>query len=70
MTETFIPKSSNLAEVTYDSSAQTMTVTFKTGQAWRYRGVPLQTFMGIQHAPSAGSYFWRNIRSVYPGDEV
>jgi KTSC domain len=70
MTETFIPKSSNLAEVTYDSGTQEMTVSFKTGQAWKYRGVPQATFLGIQNASSAGSYFWKNIRSTYPGDEV
>jgi hypothetical protein len=70
MKETFIPRSSNLSEVSYDSETQEMKVTFTTGQAWSYRGVPQQTFMGIQHAPSAGSYFYKNVRSVYPGEEV
>lgn len=68
--EKFIPRSSNLDEVAYDSETQTMIVTFKTGQSWEYSGVPLQAFMGIQNAQSAGSYFFRNIRSVYSGVEV
>ena len=71
MKETFIPrKSGNLDEVVYDSDEQSMTVTFRDGRAWSYRGVPQATFLGIQNAPSAGSYFIKNVRSVYPGEEV
>ena len=70
MIETFIPRSSNLAEVTYDSEKQVMTVSFQGGATWEYQGVPLQAWMGIQNAPSAGSYFYKNVRSVYPGTQV
>lgn len=70
MIETFIPSSSNLDEVTYDSTTQELTVSFKTGQAWKYDGVPQATFLGIQNAPSAGSYFFKNVRSVFNGSPV
>lgn len=70
MKETFLPSSSNLDQVEYDSETQEMVITFKTGQAYSYSGVPMQAWMGIQHAPSAGSYFYRNIRGVYSDTPV
>lgn len=70
MRETFIPRSSNLVEVEYDSDTQTMDITFQDGRAWRYTTVPLGVFQGIQNAPSAGSYFWRQIRSRFPEEEI
>lgn len=70
MIETFIPRSSNLDRVDYDSDTQEMTVTFKDGRAWKYDTVPQASFLGIQNAPSAGSYFSSNIKSRYNGEEV
>lgn len=70
MKETFIPRSSNLVEVQYDSTTQDMDITFQDGRAWRYSSVPYSVFQGIQNAPSAGSYFWRQIRSRYPEEEI
>ncbi len=70
MIETFIPKSSNISEITYDSDEQKLSVTFVSGSTWEYEGVPQATFLGLQNAQSAGSYFYRNVRSVYSGTEV
>lgn len=70
MKETFIPRSTNLVEVQYDSEAQEMDITFQDGRAWRYTGVPLTVFQGIQNASSPGSYFYRQIRSRYPEEEI
>lgn len=70
MRETFLPKSSNIDQIDYDSDEQKMVIQFKSGQAWEYSGVPQSVFMGIQNAPSAGSYFFRNIRGVYSDQEV
>lgn len=70
MTETFNPKSSNLAEVSYDSESQTMTITFQDGRSYEYYQVPVTVFQGIQHAPSAGSYFYRQVRGRYAEAEV
>ena len=68
MGETFIPRSTNIAEVVYD--AGTLTVTFKDGGQWSYSGVPQEVYAAFQRSPSAGSFFFRNIRSRYPGQEV
>ena len=70
MVEHFLPSSSHLDAVDYDSDTLQMTVTFKDGRSWRYDGVPVTMFQGIQHAPSAGSYFARNIKGRYPEQEV
>lgn len=70
MKETFLPRSSNIDQVEYDSDAQTMTIQFKSGQSWEYTGVPHNVFLGIQNAPSAGSYFYRSIRNQYSSVEV
>jgi hypothetical protein len=68
--ETFIPSSSNLSEVSYNSETQEMVITFKTGNQYSYRNVPQSVYMSLQRAPSPGSYFYKNIRSSYAGTEV
>lgn len=70
MKEVFIPRSSNLAEIQYDSDANTLTISFKDGRAWEYANVPQSVYMGLQNAQSAGSYFWKNVRGVYNETEV
>jgi lysyl-tRNA synthetase, class II len=70
MKETFIPKSTNLSEVTYDSDAQEMEITFQDGASYLYHNVPVGVFIGIQHAPSPGKYFYQNIRNYYAYEEV
>lgn len=68
--ETFVPSSTNIDRVDYDEPTKEMTVTFKQGQSYLYRGVPRETFFGIQHAPSAGGYFYKWVRDKYPYEEV
>jgi hypothetical protein len=70
MMETFIPSSSHLDRVDFDSDTQELTVTFKDGRAYLYRSVPVGVFQAIQNARSAGSYFDRNVKSRYSGEEV
>ncbi len=70
MKETFLPKSSNISQVEYDSDEQTLDVTFQDARTYRYRNVPQTVFLGLQNAQSAGSYFYRQIRSSYPATEV
>jgi hypothetical protein len=70
MVETFIPRSTNLDQVVYDPDLKLMTITFKSGDAWEYSNVPPEVYRGIQHAPSAGSYFFRNIRGRYSESQV
>lgn len=70
MAETFIPRSENIAQVEYDGETRVMTVTFKDGNAWEYRGVDPQVYAAFQRAPSAGSYFYRHIRGRFPEQQV
>ncbi len=72
MKETFLPRSSeNIAQVDYDSDEQKMTITFKSdGRAYEYSSVPQALFLGIQNAPSAGSYFFRQIRGRFADTEI
>jgi len=70
MVETFIPSSSNLDEVTYDSEKKILTVTFKTGNSYIYSGVPNEVYLALQHARSPGSYFYANVRNRYNYSEA
>lgn len=69
MIETYVPNSSNLDRVDYDSETREMTVTFKDYSTYVYSGVPVEKFLGLQNARSAGEYFYRQIRDVYPYEE-
>lgn len=68
--ETFVPSSSNIDRAEYEPQTRELTVTFKTGSTYRYRGVPRETFLGLQNARSAGSYLFANIRTNYPYEEI
>lgn len=64
--ETFIPRAStNIAAVSYDPDAQTLTVTFVSGDVYEYADVPDSVYRGFTAAGSAGKYFFRNVRGVY-----
>ena len=66
MIETYAPGSSNIETVTYDDATQQMNIVFKDGSEYQYDGVPVNTFMAMQHAPSAGQYFIRSVKDRYP----
>ena len=70
MKETLIPRSSNIAQVDYDSDAQQMDITFQDGRAWRYNGVPQSVWLGMQNTTSKGSYFYRQVRGRYSEEEI
>lgn len=70
MKETYIPSSSNLDQVSYDSDKQLLTITFKDGRSYEYTSVPQDVYMQLQRAPSAGSYFMRQIKNSYAYTEV
>lgn len=68
--ETFIPRSSNIESATYDGDTQELTVTFVSGDTYRYTSVPESVWHGFKHAGSAGSFFYRQIRSVFNYEQV
>ena len=70
MKETFIPKSSTIDEVVYDGDEQKMVITFKDGRSYEYSAVPQSVYMQMQRAPSAGSFFARQVKGRYNDTEL
>lgn len=70
MMETFIPTSSHLDRVDYDSETMKMRITFKDLREYEYQGVPYEKWLGIQNARSAGAYFDRQIKGVHTYSEL
>ena len=69
--ETYQPLySSNIERADYDPDMGELTVEFKSGSSYVYRGVPRDTFLGLQNAKSAGEYFQRQIKNRYPYELV
>lgn len=63
--ETFAPRSSNLSTCAYNPDTQELAVTFQSGEQYTYSSVPQSVWHGLKHAPSAGSYFYRQIRNSF-----
>ena len=57
--------SSNLADVGYDSSTQTLEVGFKNGRIYQYFDVPEQIHAGLIGAESPGGYLSREVKGKY-----
>lgn len=62
MNESFVPASSYLAKVDYDSVMHKMTVTFKNGSQTMYQYVFPPTFEAFKLAPSHGKHFATQIK--------
>jgi hypothetical protein len=58
--------SSNLASVDYSLWSGTLTIEFRNGSVYEYRGVPAELHAGLMQAASHGCYFSANIRNRYP----
>jgi hypothetical protein len=59
------PGSSNLMSATYDPDVENLEVQFNDGSAYTYFSVPASIYRGLSLAPSAGSYFHRQIKGRY-----
>ena len=57
--------SSLLKAVGYDPEAQELSVEFKKGDTYVYRGVTQAVFHAMMEAQSIGHFFLRNIKSNY-----
>lgn len=57
--------SSNIESTGYDVLSQTLGVKFKTGATHHYMNVPMDVVRQFRAAESAGSFFAKNIRSVF-----
>lgn len=63
-------RSSNLLSADYDAQTQTLTISFRSGGTYAYRGVDPETYQGLLGAPSAGSYFAAVIKDGYPFQRI
>lgn len=69
--ETFtFPRSSNLVAASYEPDVENLTVEFENGSRYTYYSVPAATYRGLTLAPSAGQYFYRQIRSRFAFDQT
>lgn len=63
-------RSSNLESYEYDAEEEVLTITFKSGSAYQYEGVPQAVVERLASAASPGKYFFAAIRDSYPYEEV
>jgi hypothetical protein len=49
----------------YDGAGQTLTITFVSGRAYAYQGVPAEVAEGLRLAFAKGEYFNKAIRDRY-----
>lgn len=67
-TFSFTPQSSNIERVDFDDSTDTLSITFQGGDEYDYMNVPASLYRQFQAAPSAGSFFFRQIKNRYNFD--
>lgn len=64
------PASTNIAEVEFDDSTDTLRVTFQDGRQYDYFNVPASVARSFQAAGSAGQFLQRQIKGRYGYEEV
>jgi hypothetical protein len=57
--------SSNLRQVSYDTTTKKLNVTFNNGAIYEYDDVPHETFAGLNLAESQGKFFNQNISKSF-----
>jgi len=62
---TIFDNSSYLREASYNREAKSLHVTFSDGSQYTYSAVPSEIWSRLQHAPSAGSFFHRQIKGRF-----
>ncbi len=61
-----LPASSTIQSAAYWPKKEYLLVSFKSGATYSYNNVPMLTVQLWQNVSSAGSWFYRNIRTSYP----
>jgi hypothetical protein len=59
-----------IASAGYDAGTAVLEIEFTSGDVYRYFAVPPSVHRGLLSADSAGRYFARHIRHVYPTEQV
>lgn len=68
--EMYPVSSSNVIEVGYEISSETILVRYTNNTVYAYKGVNENEFDNLKTAPSIGSYIARNFKNVYPYERV
>lgn len=58
--------SSAIESAAYDDELHILDLWYKGGDRYRYSGVPIEVYRGLQSAPSAGEYVNREIKPNFP----
>lgn len=58
-------KSSQMAAHGYDPSTKTLAVRFRSGETYKYKGVPQDVYVSMVKAKSLGSFFHHNIKGKF-----
>jgi len=59
-----------MASVGYSAARRTLEIEFRSGDVYRYFGVPEKTFRALIASSSKGRFFQANIDGVYDFDRV
>jgi hypothetical protein len=62
--------SSCIAEVGYEEENEIVLIRFNNCALYAYLGVCRQEFENLRTASSVGSYFYENIRNLYPYERI
>lgn len=63
-------KSSMIAAVGHNPTANTLTVKFSSGPTWQYDGVTQEQYDDLLHAPSIGQAFAQRIKPKHKGRKL
>jgi len=61
----FLPKSSRVDRISYDSFTRKLTIYFTRGGVYEYSDVPEETYIGLVNAESVGQAINATIKGVY-----
>ena len=62
--------STNIAQITYDTETQTLTIQFAKGGSYEYYEVPEDAARGFESAFSTTKYFNSFIENVFPSQRL
>jgi len=69
-TKSFTPISSIIDDVSYDMDSHILTVIFNGGGEYRYADVPYPVYLGLEAAPSVGSYFHAHVKNKFSFEKI
>lgn len=62
--------SAHVAWIEWDPASRTLRVEYRGGRLYEYAGVPYETWVRLQRAPSKGSFLRREIHLKHPATAV